>query len=129
LIELAEKLDFYFVDGDQFTLDAEASVKALQGRHVDPLTAYTNFLETVDESAYTPEHLETISKDWGKEYRPIFKAATGKKFKINQIFFPMRIALCGVGGGPGLFDVMQILGKYTTISRLRSGVEVCRNNG
>ena len=129
LIELAEKLDFYFVDGDQFTLDAEASVKALQGRHVDPLTAYTNFLETVDESAYTPEHLETISKDWGKEYRPIFKAATGKKFKINQIFFPMRIALCGVGGGPGLFDVMQILGKDTTISRLRSGVEVCRNNG
>ena len=41
----------------------------------------------------------------------------------------MRIALCGVGGGPGLFDVMEILGKDTSIARLRNGIEVCQSNG
>jgi len=129
LVELAEKIAFYFVSPEQFELDTEASTKALQARHVAPLTAYTDFLETVDSTLYTATHLEEVSKAWGVEYRPIFKEATGKKFKINQIFFPMRIALCGVGGGPGLFDVMEILGKETTLQRLRNGIQVCQTNG
>ena len=41
----------------------------------------------------------------------------------------MRIALCGVGGGPGLFEVMEILGKATSIDRLRNGIEICKGNG
>ena len=129
LVELAEKLAFYFVSPEAFVLDQEASEKALQSRHVAPLTAYVQFLEGLEDKDYTAENLETVSKAWGVEYRPIFKEATGKKFKINQIFFPMRIALCGVGGGPGLFDVMEILGKDTSIARLRNGIEVCHSNG
>lgn len=129
LVEMAEKLAFYFVSPEAFTLDPEASAKALQARHIDPLTAYVDHIETLDESEYTAENLETLSKAWGVDYRPIFKEATGKKFKINQIFFPMRIALCGVGGGPGIFEVMEVLGKETSITRLRQGIEVCKNNG
>ena len=41
----------------------------------------------------------------------------------------MRIALCGVGGGPGIFEVMEVLGKETSIARLRQGIEVCKSNG
>ncbi len=129
LVELAEKLAFYFVEPSDFTVDEEAAAKALQGRHSAPLTAYTDFLESLDTAEFTAEKLEPISKQWGVDYRPIFKEATGKKFKINQIFFPMRIALCGVGGGPGLFEVMEILGKETSIVRLRAGIERCNKNG
>ena len=129
LIEVAEKIAFYFVSPENFTLDPEASEKALQSRHVTPLSAYVDFLETLDEERFNAEALEPASKAWGVEYRPIFKEATGKKFKINQIFFPMRIALCGVGGGPGLFEVMEILGKATSIARLRNGIEICKGNG
>ena len=129
LVELAEKIAFYFVSPETFVLDPEASAKALQARHVAPLSAYVEFLSTLSDSEFTAVNLEPVSKAWGVEYRPIFKEATGKKFKINQIFFPMRIALCGVGGGPGLFDVMEILGKGTSISRLQNAIEVCKSNG
>ncbi len=129
LIELAEKIAFYFVSPENFVLDAEASAKALQSRHVAPLSAYVDFLDALDDADFNAESLEPMSKAWGVEYRPIFKEATGKKFKINQIFFPMRIALCGVGGGPGLFEVMEILGKTTSIERLRHGIEICKENG
>lgn len=129
LVELAEKIAFYFVSAEDFTLDSEASEKALQARHVAPLSAYVDFLERLNEVDFNAASLEPSSKAWGVEYRPIFKEATGKKFKINQIFFPMRIALCGVGGGPGLFEVMEILGKSTSIERLRSGIEICKSNG
>ena len=108
LIELAEKMAFYFQDASQFTMDEEAAAKALQGHHTEALSAYVEFLRSVDETAFTATTLEEQSKAWGKEYNEIVKAAGGKKFKINKLFFPMRIALCGVGG-PGLFDVMEIL--------------------
>ena len=129
LVELAEKIAFYFVSPEAFELNPEASAKALQTRHVAPLSAYVEFLNTLTDSEFSAVNLEPVSKAWGVEYRPIFKEATGKKFKINQIFFPMRIALCGVGGGPGLFDVMEVLGKETSISRLQNAIEVCKSNG
>ena len=113
LVDLAEKMAFYFVSPNDFVLDPEASTKALQSRHAAPLTAYVQFLETVDQSEYTAENLETISKAGSNG--PIFKEATGKVQDQPDIF-PMRIALCGVGGGPRLFDVMEILGKETSIA-------------
>lgn len=129
LIELAEKMAFYFQDASQFTMDEEAAAKALQGHHTEALSAYVEFLRSVDETAFTATTLEEQSKAWGKEYNEIVKAAGGKKFKINKLFFPMRIALCGVGGGPGLFDVMEILGKEVSLQRLTAGVERCKAKG
>ena len=67
-------------------MDQEASEKALQSRHVAPLTAYVQFLEGLEEGDYTAENLETVSKAWGVEYRPIFKEATGKSSKSIKYF-------------------------------------------
>ena len=101
----------------------------MQSRHLDALTAYAEFLTKVPSDEFTAEYLEPESKSWGKTHNEIVKAGGGKKFKINQIFFPIRISLCGVGGGPGIFEVMEILGKELTIQRMLAGVIRCQNNG
>ena len=44
---------------------------------------------------------------------------------MGQLLFPTRISLCGVGGGPGVFEVMQGLGKDKTIRRLELASEKC----
>ena len=128
LIELAEKLRFYAVDSDDLTMDEEEVGKALQNRHAENLEAYTNYLDSLDASEFTPANLDIKSKEWGALRNEEIKANGGKKFKVNQIFFPTRIALCGVGGGPEIFDVMEILGKEQSIKRLRRAVEICQNH-
>jgi glutamyl-tRNA synthetase len=42
------------------------------------------------------------------------------------VALPARIALTGVTAAPGLFDVIEVLGKEETISRLERAVEYVR---
>ncbi|MDP4174293.1 MAG: glutamate--tRNA ligase [Bacteroidota bacterium] len=41
----------------------------------------------------------------------------------GKLIHPVRLAVSGVGGGPGLFDILYIIGKDETISRLKRAAE------
>lgn len=41
-----------------------------------------------------------------------------------KLIHPTRLALSGVGFGPGLFELMEVLGKETCIRRMRKALEV-----
>jgi glutamyl-tRNA synthetase len=43
--------------------------------------------------------------------------------KMGQLAQPVRVALTGRTASPGLFDVMEVLGRDRTLSRLRQGIE------
>ena len=45
------------------------------------------------------------------------------EIKIAQIIHPLRIAVSGVGGGPGVFDILYIIGKERVIERINRCVE------
>ena len=55
--------------------------------------------------------------------------ATFKQFveaegmKMGQLAQPVRVALTGRTASPGLFDVMELLGRERTLARLKKGVE------
>ena len=127
LVELAEKIQFYFVEEEQFERDTHAVEKALQQKSVDALSSLTAFLETIPAEEYIATNLEKSMHTWGEGYTAL-QTQQGKKFKLSQVFFPVRIALCGVGGGPELFDVMEILGKEKTLFRMQSAIETCKNS-
>jgi glutamyl/glutaminyl-tRNA synthetase len=40
-----------------------------------------------------------------------------------KLIHPLRLALCGISASPGLFEVMEILGKETVIRRLNRFIE------
>lgn len=42
----------------------------------------------------------------------------------GRLIHPVRLAVSGVGVGPGLFDMLQVLGKDTVIRRLQTAVEI-----
>jgi glutamyl-tRNA synthetase len=43
--------------------------------------------------------------------------------KKAKIIHPIRLAVSGIGTGPGLYDILYIIGKQKTIERIRKAVE------
>jgi glutamyl-tRNA synthetase len=41
----------------------------------------------------------------------------------GKLIHPVRLAVSGVGGGPGVFEILDIIGKERTISRLESAIK------
>jgi len=62
------------------------------------------------------------------EHREIEKVVRGyakeRGFEAKDVIHPMRVALTGRAASPGLFEVMELLGRKTCIERLRSVPQV-----
>ncbi len=50
------------------------------------------------------------------------KFAEGKNVKASELIHPIRLAITGMRISPGLFDVMEVLGKETTIRRIKNAL-------
>lgn len=46
----------------------------------------------------------------------------------GKIIHPLRLALTGVSGGPGMFDITEILGKDEVIFRIKKAIELIKIN-
>lgn len=46
-----------------------------------------------------------------------------KEVGFGKLMAPLRWVLTGVMGGPGLFEIMEMLGKEETLSRIQTGIE------
>ncbi len=67
------------------------------------------------------EHLERAAKEDFE--RALHKTADSMHIKPSELIHPLRLAVSGVGIGPGLYDILVILGKDETIRRIRSATE------
>ena len=64
------------------------------------------------------------SKD---DYEAILhKAAEELKIKVSELIHPLRLAVSGVGAGPGLYDILAILGKEEILQRIEAAVQKLR---
>ena len=67
------------------------------------------------------EALPTFSKQvWEESFK---KFVEEEGIKMGQIAQPVRVALTGRTASPGLFEVMEVLGRDRTLLRLRRGLE------
>ncbi len=53
----------------------------------------------------------------------LHRTAEALKLKNSDLIHPLRLAISGVGAGPGLFDILVILGKDETIRRIHVAIE------
>ncbi len=82
----------------------------------------------------TPEHLETLVREFSRLEQPkkedfeaaLHKAAASLGINHSDLIHPLRLAVSGMGAGPGLYDILAILGKEETIRRIRSAIERLR---
>ena len=63
---------------------------------------------------FTQGPLEATVKAWLEE----------NDLPMKEVAQPARVAMTGRTRSPGLFEVMEVLGKEKTLERLRTGAEI-----
>jgi glutamyl-tRNA synthetase len=108
-VEAADALDPYFRDPP--AMDAKASEKFLVKANAEPLRALAAAVDPVEP--WTEKAIEEAVNAW--------LAATG--LAIKDVAQPARVALTGRTASPGLFQVMEVLGKQRTRARLAKAAD------
>lgn len=105
LVEMADAMRFYMVDEVEF--DEAAAQKFLTP---DMRVAFERLvLELEQMGDFNEASLEAV-----------FKKVTGElNMKLGKIAQPVRVALTGVTVSPGLFEIIDVLGKETVLKRMR----------
>ena len=109
LVEMAESARFYF--DEDFRYEDKADRKFLKPDIV-PLVKETRVrLESIDD--FTQKNLEDL----------FLRILDEKKIKLGEIAQPLRVALTGTSVSPGLFEVMEVLGKETVFRRIDKALQ------
>jgi len=108
LDEMAEAARFYFED--TISYDPAAADKFMKSEALEPLTQLVQRMEALSE--FTVAGLETVFLSVMEE--------TG--LKLGKIAQPVRVALTGKTASPGIFEIMEILGKNQVIARLKQSI-------
>lgn len=109
LVEMVEWVRPYF--GQMVTFEEDAAKKFLTPA-VAP--ALAKLLTRFDA-------LRSFSKlEWEEAFK---KLVEEEGIKMGQLAQPVRVALTGRTATPGLFEVMEVLGRERTLQRLQKGIE------
>jgi glutamyl-tRNA synthetase len=110
LVELAGNLVFYARSGPPAAADDQAralltpEARALLGRLATALDA---------EADWSDKHMEDAVRHF----------AEAQGVKLGQVAQPLRVALTGSTVSPGIFEVLSVLGRHESRSRLRAAAE------
>jgi len=109
LVEMVEWVKPYF--GQAVTFEEEAAKKFLTPAIAPILQKLLSRFET----------LSNFSKQtWEESFKSLVEE---EGLKMGQLAQPVRVALTGRTASPGLFEVMEVLGRDRTLFRLRQGIE------
>ena len=70
------------------------------------------------------EKFQMFEKPAKEDYENILKE-TAAELRVGngQLIHPLRLAVSGMGAGPGVFDIVDIIGKEETIKRINKAIE------
>ncbi len=85
----------------------------------------------------TPDHLRHLTQEFLKLEHPskedfetsLHRTAGILHLSNARLIHPVRLAVSGVAGGPGLYDILVILGKDESIKRILTAIENIKDNG
>lgn len=115
LDELADQLAFFFQDITEYQ---EKGVK----KHFSKDDA----VELLEKGADALENLEEFTHDTTEKTFRKITADMGKK--AAKLIHPTRLAISGRTVGPGLFDIIVLLGKEKTVARMRKAAQWIKEN-
>jgi glutamyl-tRNA synthetase len=103
--EMADGAVFYY-KGD-FDYDPQAAEKFLKPETIPVYEAVTAKLSELADLSH--DGIEALFKD----------VCAGLGVKMGQVGPPVRVALCGGTVSPGIYEVIEVLGKEETIKRVK----------
>jgi glutamyl-tRNA synthetase len=107
-VEAADMLDFFFREEVQF--DDKAATKFLVAANAGHLRDAAALVEKVE---WSEPAIEAAFTGWLAE----------KNLQIKDIAQPARVALSGKTVSPGIYETIFVLGRETSVKRLRQGAE------
>ena len=110
--ELWPLCSFFFIAPLEY--DEKTAKKRWKADSAKVMTELAEVLEGIDDFSVGGQ--EPIVMKWVEE----------KGYKLGDVMNAFRLALVGIGKGPGMFDISAFLGKEETLARLRKAVEVLK---
>ena len=105
--EFWEMSDFFFVAPTSYDEKASKNWKE------ETPALMQELISVVEEiSDFTSMNIETIVKDW----------MTKNEIGMGKVMQPFRLSLVGALKGPHLFDIVEVIGKDETVSRLQKTI-------
>ena len=79
----------------------------------------------------TPQELKKLAEEFSRLENPgkedyetaLHKAAESLTIGNGKLIHAVRLAISGVGGGPGLYDILYLLGKDESIKRINTAIK------
>jgi glutamyl-tRNA synthetase len=110
LIELAMSLRYYIAEDVEY--DEKAMAKFLNEQSREFLIALKGGLSSLSE--FTEDSVEGVFRSIIEKY----------DVKLGKLAQPVRVALTGSTASPGIFEVIDVLGKEKTIGRLERAIAI-----
>lgn len=108
LIELAKSLRYYIAEEIEY--DEKAKAKFLNEKSRDLLVELKDSLASLSDFSHA-------------EIEKVFKAVTERhNTKLGNLAQPVRVAMTGGTESPGIFEVLEIVGKEKTLKRLEKAI-------
>ena len=107
--ELWPLCSFFFIAPTEY--DEKTAKKRWKAYSAQQMTELMEVLRGIDD--FTVEGQEPIVEQW----------ITDKEYKMGDIMNAWRLALVGIGKGPGMFDIAAFLGKEETLHRMAKAIE------
>ena len=108
--ELWPLCSFFFIAPMEY--DEKTVKKRWKADSAKVMGELAEVLEGIDD--FSVEGQEPVVMKWVEE----------KGYKLGDVMNAFRLALVGIGKGPGMFDISAFLGKEETLKRLRKAIEV-----
>ncbi len=109
LADVADAVSYFFAD---IQLDPKAKRKFLVPGNAENLSQLADLIESIEP--FDEETLEASVKAWLEK----------SELPMKVVAQPARVAMTGRTRSPGLFEVMEALGKEKTLARLRAGAKM-----
>jgi len=105
-VDAAEALDYFFRDPPEY--DAKAKAKFLVGDKLELCRQLADVIGSVEPFQAAP--LEAAVKAWLEQ----------KGLELKDVAQTARVALTGRTASPGLYEVLEVLGRERALARLRA---------
>jgi len=111
LLELKEQIELILNRPTEY--DAKAVKKAFKGSAKEIITEFAQLLKSWDKPLHLPIDYHSVMEQFVKD----------KEIGFGKLGQPLRVALLGKMTGPGMDEVMAILGVEETVERINRAVE------
>jgi glutamyl-tRNA synthetase len=110
--ELWPLCSFFFVAPTEY--DAKTVKKRWKEDSAAVMSELAKVIEGIQD--FGVENQEKTVMDW----------IESKGYKLGDVMNAFRLALVGIGKGPGMFDISAFLGKEETLSRMNRAIDVLK---